>query len=152
MVVLPIPQFIQTGEEKMVDVNFDFESLSLEELTHIQKEVSRIVDRRVATELHQYRLQVQKLAQSIGLSVSDTEGKGKTEKTEKVGTEKYRHPVNPSLVWEGTGRKPKWVNELLKSGYSLDALRVPQQETVEPKPEPAQAQEEEQKGKSEWPL
>jgi hypothetical protein len=60
--------------------------------------------------------------------------------------------VKASLRLIPLRRRPKWVNELLKSGYSLDALRVPQQETVEPKPEPAQAQEEGQKEKSEWPL
>ena len=50
----------------MVDV--DFESLSLEELAHILKEVSKIVDRRVATEIGQYRSYAQKFAESVGLS------------------------------------------------------------------------------------
>jgi hypothetical protein len=45
----------------MVDV--DFESLSLEELTHILKEVSKIVDKRVATEIGQYRSYAQKFAE-----------------------------------------------------------------------------------------
>jgi DNA-binding protein H-NS len=143
----------------MVDV--DFESMSLEELTHILKEVSRIVDKRVATEIGQHRLYLQKYAESFGLEVKDTR---QSLKEKKVGSEKktaiYKHPDNDSLVWEGTGRKPKWLTDLLKSGRNLDDFRVSeasvnqasQPEGVEAKPGAEEIKEEAKVQKTEWRL
>jgi len=37
---------------------------------------------------------------------------------------KYRNPDNPSETWAGRGRKPKWVDERLASGSSLDDLLI----------------------------
>jgi DNA-binding protein H-NS len=137
----------------MVDV--DFESLSLEELTHILKEVSKIVDKRVATEIGQYRSYAQKFAESVGLEVKGTWDKMKEEKGGS-GKEKtiYKHPENDSLVWEGTGRKPKWLTDLLKSGRSLEDFRVSESsvEGVEAKPEIGEIKEETKEQKTEWRL
>src|SRR5207249_10708808 len=96
-------------------------------LTHILKEVSRIVDKRVITEIGQHRLYAQKFAESVGLEVKGTrqnlkEKKGGSEKRKSI----YKHPENDALVWEGTGRKPKWLTDLLKSDRKLDDFRVSQ--------------------------
>jgi len=140
-------------------VDLDFESLSIEELTHILKEVSRIVDKRVATEIGQHRLYAQKFAESVGFEV-----KGKWEKTKegKAGSEKrttiYKHPENDSLVWEGSGRKPKWLTELIKSGRNLDDFRVAEAsvkekpEGVEVKPGVGEVKVETKEAKTEWQL
>jgi DNA-binding protein H-NS len=143
-------------------VDLDFESLSIEELTHILKEVSRIVDKRVATELGQYRKYAQKFAESVGLEVK--EGTGKKIKEGKAGIGKktaiYKHPENESIVWEGTGRKPNWLIELLKSGRNLDDFRVseaslkevPQSEGVEGKPGIGEEQDKTKEAKPKWRL
>jgi DNA-binding protein H-NS len=141
----------------MIDV--DFESLSLEELTHILKEVSRIVDKRVKSEIGQHRLYAQKFAESVGLEVKGTrqnlkEKKGGSEKRTSI----YKHPEDDSLVWEGTGRKPKWLTELLKSGRNLDDFRVAEAsvrekpEGVEVKPGVGEVKDEKKEAKTEWQL
>src|SRR5205823_14443344 len=151
--------YIDLRRGKMVDV--DFESLSLEELTHILKEVSKIVDRRVATEIGQHRLYAQKFAESVGLEVKgswDKMKEGKVGSGKKTAT--YKHPENDSLKWEGSGRKPKWLTELLKSGRKLDEFRVsqasveetPQPEGVEKKPVTGEAQDKVKETKTEWQL
>ncbi len=142
-------------------VNVDFESLSLEEATHILKEVSRIVDKRVATEIGQYRSYAQKFAESVGLEVKSTWDKMKQGKVwVEKGTRIYRHPENESLVWEGTGRKPKWLSDLLKSGRNLDEFLVtqtpgkelPQAEGAEAKPATEGIGGESKEVKTEWKL
>jgi DNA-binding protein H-NS len=142
-------------------VDLDFESLSLEELTHILKEVSRIVDKRVVAEIGQHRLYAQKFAESVGLEVR---GARQNLKEKKGGSEKrtsiYKHPENDSLVWEGTGRKPKWLTDLLKIGRNLDEFRVdqtsvkegPQPEDKEAKPVTGEAQDKSKETKTEWQL
>jgi DNA-binding protein H-NS len=142
-------------------VNLDFESLSLEELTHILKEVSRIVDKRVVAEIGQHRLYAQKFAESVGLEVKGTrqnlkEKKGGSEKRTSI----YKHPEDDSLVWEGSGRKPKWLTDLLKSGRKLDDFRVSEAlvketskpEGVEGKPATGEGQDKTKEEKAEWRL
>lgn len=36
----------------------------------------------------------------------------------------YAHPENAELTWTGRGRKPKWVENWLNTGSTLDQLRV----------------------------
>ena len=142
-------------------VDLDFESLSIEELTHILKEISRIVDKRVVAEIGQNRLYAQKFAESVGLEVKDTrqnlkEKKGGSEKRKSI----YKHPENDSLVWEGSGRKPKWLTDLLKSGRNIEDFRVdqtsvketPQLEDTEAKPVTEKKQDKTKETKTEWQL
>jgi DNA-binding protein H-NS len=35
---------------------------------------------------------------------------------------KYRNPDNPNETWTGRGKRPKWLNDALASGKSLDDL------------------------------
>ena len=37
---------------------------------------------------------------------------------------KYQNPDNPEENWSGRGRKPKWVEEKLAAGQSLDELAI----------------------------
>jgi hypothetical protein len=85
-------------------------------------------------------------------------------KEKKGGSEKrtsiYKHPEDDSLVWEGSGRKPKWLTELLKSGRNLDDFRVsktsvkevPKPEGVEAKPGAGEIRDETKEAKAEWRL
>ena len=35
----------------------------------------------------------------------------------------YKNPNDPSLTWNGTGKKPDWLENLLAEGYSLTELQ-----------------------------
>jgi DNA-binding protein H-NS len=37
---------------------------------------------------------------------------------------KFQNPDDPSQTWAGRGRTPRWINELLKAGRSMDELRI----------------------------
>lgn len=41
----------------------------------------------------------------------------------------YRHPTDHGMAWSGRGRKPKWVENWLNDGGSLDDLKVENQPT-----------------------
>jgi len=43
---------------------------------------------------------------------------------------KYRNPDNPDETWAGRGRKPKWVEDHLARGASLDDLLIKRSGTV----------------------
>src|SRR3954452_21069972 len=44
---------------------------------------------------------------------------------------KYHNPDNPEQTWAGRGRKPKWVEEKLENGSSLDDLLISREEPQE---------------------
>jgi DNA-binding protein H-NS len=88
------------------------------------------------------REQVEKLALTIGLPIPKAEKveqvKGAPPRVEKnKAAEQYRHPDNESLVWvKGSGRKPKWLNDLLKKeGWDLEDLRVTEEKPLEKEPQ-----------------
>lgn len=37
---------------------------------------------------------------------------------------RYRNPDNPWKLWNGRGRRPKWINQWLASGRLLEELKV----------------------------
>jgi DNA-binding protein H-NS len=58
--------------------------------------------------------------------------------SEKPAPERYQHPDDETLVWvKGTGRKPKWLNQLLIEDWKLEDLLV----TEKPKEEELKAEE-----------
>lgn len=51
-----------------------------------------------------------------------TRGKSKTAGV-KVPA-KYRHPENSDLAWTGRGRKPKWVEDWLGTGGTMEQIQI----------------------------
>lgn len=41
-------------------------------------------------------------------------------------TAAYVNPNDPTEVWSGQGRRPKWLKDLLDSGHTLDEFRSSQ--------------------------
>ena len=69
------------------------------------------------------------LLASVGLSLKDLNGKGKS-KTGKAPAyhsgHTYQHPANTTLVWNGKGKKPNWLVTLEAEGkQALELAAVP---------------------------
>jgi DNA-binding protein H-NS len=131
--------------QRRLNMDLNLEKQTLEELTRIQKEIVIEMEKRVAKEMRQLRDQFQNMAKTMGFEVVP---KGGAFPAEKPGREKahgtYRHPEDATLVWNGEGRKPKWVRDILKQGRDLESFRVEEgePETLEAKPEEKKRPEE----------
>lgn len=55
----------------------------------------------------------------------DEKPSGATTRYRTMIKAEYAHPENHEVCWTGRGRKPKWVENWLKDGGTLDQLRVP---------------------------
>jgi DNA-binding protein H-NS len=144
-------------DARLKAVKYNFEVLTLEDLAKVHFKIARILDKKITTEMKQFRErgeQLQLLAQNI-LAVDKPAEKPKRVKvptdaaeasaeapTEKAEPIRYRHPENDALVWvKGSGRKPKWLNDLTrKGGWKLKDLEV-KPETEKPRVEELQAEE-----------
>lgn len=60
-------------------------------------------------------------AGEIEMNETPTAAAGATHKTAAL----YAHPESKALTWSGRGRQPKWVEEWIAGGGTLDQLRVP---------------------------
>jgi DNA-binding protein H-NS len=64
---------------------------------------------------------IQALAATVNLNVEVKENEKAAKSTAK-GVAKYMNPENPKQTWTGRGKRPKWLNEALDSGKTLDDL------------------------------
>jgi hypothetical protein len=137
----------------------NFETMSAEELIKVLVDVAKQLEKRVLTNIQDTRTQVEKLAKTIGLKKisasrvkvkrASREPKQETEQAPQQEVAKetrkepktYQHPDNDALVWvKGSGRKPKWLNDLIKKeGWNLEDLEIQPQEE---KPRAEEPQEE----------
>ena len=106
----------------------DLSGLSLTDLRALQEQVKQEIKKREHEDVIKAREQIMAIAQSVGIPLKELMGaQGRAAKVGGVAAKvavRYRHPADASLQWTGRGRQPKWVQEWLTSGQSLDALRV----------------------------
>lgn len=107
----------------------DLSSLSLFELRDLQQQIPTELKRREAQEKADALKELQAFAKARGFTLEELLGKDaavakvKTTSGNKVKV-KYRHPENPEFEWTGRGRKPKWFEQCLADGISIEALTV----------------------------
>ncbi|MBK1735584.1 hypothetical protein CKO15_09865 [Halorhodospira abdelmalekii] len=99
--------------------------MNTEEIYEAEKILGREIKNRDRELRKQAKAEMKQVAERYGIPLEeiingapkDTAGKGKR-------PIKYRHPHDPSKGWVGVGRKPKWVEQWIEEGGSLDDLRV----------------------------
>lgn len=105
----------------------DLSGLSVVELRALQDQVKQALKDREHEEQAKAREQILAIAQSAGISLQDLLGaqsRSKNTASKAKVAVRYRHPSDASLQWTGRGRQPKWVQDWVASGQSLDAVRV----------------------------
>jgi DNA-binding protein H-NS len=71
---------------------------------------------------------LEQLAKRVGQEIARKRAAGR-EWLERHGTRvveadvpKYQNPNNAAQTWSGKGKQPKWVEEVLAQGYTLESL------------------------------
>jgi DNA-binding protein H-NS len=105
----------------MMDI--DLNSLSLDELKRLQKDVNKAVEGYEARKRKDAFAAADAAAREMGYTLADlTETSAKKKKM--VSVPKYRHPENADQTWTGKGRQPDWMKEALASGQSKDDFLI----------------------------
>jgi DNA-binding protein H-NS len=102
--------------------HFDLETMSLDELKALQKQVAKAIEGYKDRERLKALAELEAKAQEMGFSLSDLLGTKKTRKG--AGIPKYRHPDDAAVTWTGKGRRPAWVNEALAAGKTMEDLAI----------------------------
>lgn len=103
----------------------DFAKLSEQELTTLIADASKALEQKRQQIRRDVVAQIKSLAASIGVDVQIAElvSETITRKGSKVAI-KYRDPGNPERAWSGRGVKPRWLQEYVDQGRSIDDFRV----------------------------
>jgi DNA-binding protein H-NS len=101
----------------------DLEELSLDELKKLQKDVSNEIKNYKDREKKRALAEVEAFARERGLNPADLSELVKR-RTRKPAKPKYANPENPDQTWTGRGRRPRWIEDALAGGKTLDQMSV----------------------------
>ena len=99
--------------------NGQFDKLSLKQLRELQDTIAAAISAREAQERADLKKKLAEMAGKAGYSVGQLFGGG-SHKRGPVAI-KYRHKDDPSLIWTGRGRRPRWM---VKAGGDIERFRV----------------------------
>lgn len=102
-------------------VNLD--ALTLQELLEIQKQLPALIAQRQEEVRKDVLQKAAQLAARHGLTLEDL-----VSKSRKRRAVKYANPDDTSQTWSGVGSRPRWVRDHLARGFTLEDMKVKQEE------------------------
>lgn len=109
-------------------MSLDLTSLSLEELVSLIDEAKVLIVEKQELNVQKGYLQVVQIANELGLSVEElmARGRGVIPKTKikKPVAPRYRNPLNAAETWTGRGKQPRWVQEKISRGITLEDMLI----------------------------
>ncbi|SHF95469.1 DNA-binding protein H-NS [Loktanella atrilutea] len=103
--------------------DIDLDSMSLDELKKLQKNVGKAIDGYEDKQRKAALAAVEAAARENGYSLAELTGMT-PKKGKAVSPPKYRHPENPEQTWTGRGRQPDWMKDALENGQSKDDFLI----------------------------
>jgi DNA-binding protein H-NS len=101
--------------------NIDLDNLSITELDRLKNTIDSAIENKRQTELLEVRQKLEELIDSSPFTLQEVlDAKG----MRKPVKPKYRNPSDASQTWTGRGRRPRWVDECINSGTSLDDMLI----------------------------
>ncbi|WP_273720601.1 MULTISPECIES: H-NS histone family protein [unclassified Bartonella] len=92
----------------------DLKKMNFDELQEMRAQIDVELKRRQAKEKQNARRKILEIASAHGIDIADLVSKERH----------YRNPNNQWELWNGRGRRPKWIKEWLESGCTLEELEV----------------------------
>ena len=100
-------------------------TMSLQELRALHEQVRRELKRQEKSEIAQARKQIVEISKRVGISLAEIiDSAIPAAAPLSTPRAQYHHPTDQSLRWTGRGRRPRWINEWIDKGKTLDTLRT----------------------------
>ena len=104
-------------------MTMDIDKLSLNELRDLQTQVGRAIARYEERRKRDAMADLEARARALGFSLGELMGMEPVRRR-RPGPAKFVNPSDANKTWSGRGRRPRWLEAAIKSGMSLDDLRV----------------------------
>jgi DNA-binding protein H-NS len=101
----------------------DLDSLSLDELKKLQKDVKTAITNFETRELKRRLEKVEAFAREQGLTQADL-SLLLQKKTRRSSAGKFANPDDPSQTWTGLGRRPQWFIDATARGITKEQMAI----------------------------
>ena len=107
----------------MLDGAPNFSRYSFKDLVDLKAEVERELEAKRVEAKERLLAEMKARAEEEGLSLDEVVGsRGNGHRRRPIV--RYRNPLDPSQTWSGRGRRPGWLEAVLKEGKTLESSRV----------------------------
>ena len=102
----------------------------LKDLLVLQERLNAAIERKKTTEKTDLAKQLRELARANGFELEDLvavnvkKDRKPRENSGQKAEPKYRNPNNSEQMWSGRGLKPKWLQQLIDGGASLESFKI----------------------------
>ena len=103
----------------MTDI--DFERMSVNELWALRENIGSVLTTKLEAEKHKLQKRLDYL---VGTLVRGPSVAARQRQPYPKVNPKYQNPLLPSQTWAGRGLQPHWVRAMIKSGKTIDDLRI----------------------------
>ena len=105
--------------------NFNFSSMSVDELWQLHEEISQVLSARLTSEKRELERRLAQLRRDFDAPQGEA-AKNSTNERRKYPRvfPKYRNPNEPSETWSGRGKQPRWLAAALKTGHKIEDFAI----------------------------
>ena len=106
---------------------------SLADLNAARDIIAEATEAAEAKAIDDVRAEIQRLAASVGRSAEEVlsaASAGKRRKNDAPLVVKFRNTANPDETWSGRGKRPRWLQDALANGASLEEFAVGEAEAA----------------------
>lgn len=103
-------------------MRIDIDKMDLKELRDLRAKLDRAINSFEDRRRRDALTAIEEAARTHGFNLAELTGG----KPRRVGTvpPKFANPDDPTMTWTGRGRKPRWVQENLDLGKSMEDLMI----------------------------
>lgn len=105
-------------------MKINLDEMSLKDLKDLAAKVQKAIVSFEERKKREALAQIEETAKKLGFSLAELTGETKAKRRRATVAPKYANPKNRAETWTGRGRRPRWVEEALKSGKTLDDLKI----------------------------
>ncbi|MDR3572093.1 MAG: H-NS histone family protein [Candidatus Pacebacteria bacterium] len=111
------------------------DAMSVDEMWRLHEEIGRILSVRLKSEKRELEKRLAQLHRDENLhpNLTDKQGVRQTRKYPKVFP-KYRNPNEPTEIWSGRGKKPRWLTAALATGHTIEEFEIGDAESAKNNP------------------
>ena len=109
-------------------MSVDLSNLSLVELNEVIQEARALIAEKQEEAVQAAYQKVIIIASEVGLSAEELLRLGRDKAVRPVSRgvvpPRYRNPTNPAETWTGRGKSPRWVQDKIARGITLEDMLI----------------------------
>ena len=106
----------------------DLTAMDFDELWLLHEELTKLLAEKISAEKRKLEKRLRQLSRGEQVGVQNSANEKTIDRQRRKYPKvlpKYLNPAAPQETWSGRGKQPRWFISALRSGHSLEDLRIP---------------------------